>query len=234
MRQTRRSYKPTRSAASGLKWPPAQAVGKTGSQKRPRLPMTPDRKPHRAEVALCKRSHAHRTATLSTHIAPASTRMEEHAAGLTLAHRGGGAGGVATLCATTAHCKPSLRIRRQDPSTATAEPAVPPVAPIPLSPAPCPPPISVTLLNPPRPAVRRRMHDNHTHVAIAHIAIAEEGAPYAGQPARWRTRRGGGGGRGATKPRRESACRAPWKRGTSRLAARGLRAGRTRGSQARR
>ena len=228
MRQTRRSYKPTRSAASGLKWPPAQAVGKTGSQKRPRLPMTPDRKPHRAEVALCKRSHAHRSATLSTHIAPglhtyggACSRLAD----LTLAHRGGGTGGVATLCATTAHCKLSLRIRSQDPSAATAAPAVPPVppvAPIPPSPALCPLPISVTLLNPSLPAVRRRMHDIHLHVAIAHIAVAEEDAPYAGQPTRWQTHWGGGGGRGATKPRWESTCRAPWKRGTGGLVARGL------------
>ena len=68
MRQTQHSYKPTRSAASGQgEWLQTQVVGETGSQKRSRLPMTPGRKPYRARVALCKRSHAHRTAALSTH-----------------------------------------------------------------------------------------------------------------------------------------------------------------------
>ena len=51
------------------------------------------------------------------------------AALLTFAHGGGGAGGVATLRATTAHCQLPLRIRRRDPSSATAEPAAPPATP---------------------------------------------------------------------------------------------------------
>ena len=130
--------------------------------------------------------------------------MEEHVARLTLAHRGGGAGGIAALRASTAHCQPPLRIRCRDPSSATAVSPTPSASSIPAFPS-----LPILVAHPKRhsPAMRPAHITTAAATAIAtDVAVAqrwalgvrEEDTPDTREPARRRADQCGSGGGGVT------------------------------------